>query len=136
MKWVVEIHGLIDIWREKHYKLSQYTWVHSRGNVLSMARPYRLYCSKHHFSLFKECNILPVGFSDHSMVTCSVFIANSQMLFFLLKLFCFWKNFRTRKSDFMFVKQWWDRGKTSASSVGSTLSMSPVMTSHLLEIWR
>ena len=41
-----------------------------------MARLDRLYCFKHHFSIFEGCRILPVGFSDHSMVSCNVLIAN------------------------------------------------------------
>ena len=41
-----------------------------------MARLDRFYCFKHNFSVFKWCRILPSGFSDHSMVSCCVFIAN------------------------------------------------------------
>ena len=38
-----------------------------------LARLYRFYCFKH-FSVFKMCKILPVGFTDHSLVLCGVFI--------------------------------------------------------------
>ena len=40
----------------------------------SMARFDRFYSFKHHFCISKECIILPVAFSDHSMVY--VFIAH------------------------------------------------------------
>lgn len=40
-----------------------------------MARLDRFYSVRHHFSIFKDCGILPVGFSDHSLVSWDVFIA-------------------------------------------------------------
>ncbi len=41
-------------------------------NVLSLARLDRFYGYRHQLNLFKECSIIPVGFSDHSLVKCSV----------------------------------------------------------------
>lgn len=54
----------------------QYTWAHSRGNLLSLARLDHFYCFKHHFNIFKKCRMLPVGFTDHSLVVCNVLITN------------------------------------------------------------
>ena len=59
-----------------HDKHRQYTWVQHRENFFSVARLDRFYCFKHHFSIFKGCRILPVGFTDHFMMSCNVFIAN------------------------------------------------------------
>lgn len=39
----------------------------------------RLYCFKHHVGIFKECLLLPVCFSDHSVLSCSVFIAHMRL---------------------------------------------------------
>lgn len=71
---LVETYELCDVWRRLHQKQKQYTWVHTRDNFLSLARLDRFYCFKHHFSVFSNCCISPVGFSDHSLVHCSVFI--------------------------------------------------------------
>lgn len=38
-----------------------------------------LYCSNHHFSIFKNCFLQPVGFSDHSLISYSVFIENIRL---------------------------------------------------------
>lgn len=125
MKQLVETHSLSDVWREMHGQNRQYTWVQSRENVISMARLDRFYCFKHHFSVLKGCWILPVGFSDHCMVSCNVFIANLKHrsaywhfttallldVHFKESFIFFWKVFRTRKEDFISLKQWWDRGK-------------------------
>ncbi len=41
-----------------------------------MSRLDRFYCFKYHSNVIKKCEILPSGFSDQSLVICSVFIAN------------------------------------------------------------
>ena len=116
---------MCDVWRKIHHNVKQYTWVQSRELVLSLARLDRFYSFTHHFSIFKGCNICPVGFSDHSMVICKVFIANmknkSPYWHFNTPLLLdahfreifiyFWKGFSERKGGFMCLKQWWDHGK-------------------------
>ena len=76
----METHSLSDVWRKFHHNIRQCNWVHSRELVLSLARLDRFYSFMHHFSIFKGCNICPVGFSDHSIVICEVFIANVKSL--------------------------------------------------------
>lgn len=44
--------------------------------TVSLARIDRFYCYKHHLNIVKKCVIVPVGISDHCLVTCQVFIAN------------------------------------------------------------
>ena len=125
MKQLVETHSLTDVWRGMHDKHRQYTWVQNRGEFFSMARLDRMYCFSHHFSIFKDCNILPVGFSDHAMVWSNVFIANvkhksaywhfnTALLLdthFKESFIFLWKVYQTRKKDFASLKQWWDCGK-------------------------
>ena len=105
----------------------QYTWVQHRENFFSMARLDRFYCFKHHFSIFKGCRILPVGFTDHSMVSYNVFIANVKHK---STLRFFWKVFKTRKEDLTSLKQWWDCGKVEIKQLCQqyTLNVSQNIT--------
>lgn len=73
---VIKTHELCDIWRHFNGNLRQYTWSHTRDNALSLARLDRFYSFKHHCGIFSKCFIVPVSFSDYSMVCCS-FILNS-----------------------------------------------------------
>lgn len=66
-----------------------------------------------------------VGFTDHSLVMCNVFIVNlkskSTYWHFNTALLCdahfkdafrvFLKVFKNRKQDFKSLRQWWDCGK-------------------------
>ncbi len=118
-------HDLCDIWRTLYKEQRQYTWAQTRDNCISMARLDRFYCFKYHSSVIKTCAILPSGFSDHSLIICSVFIANIksksaywhfntsllQDNFFKDVFHFFWKQFSSRKKDFSSLQQWWDHGK-------------------------
>lgn len=73
---VIKTNELCDIWRHVNGSLRQYTWSHTRDNVFSLARLDRFYGFKHQCGIFSKCFIVPVSFSDHSMVCCS-FIFNS-----------------------------------------------------------
>ena len=76
LKQVLNEHDLTDVWRRTHGDGRQHTWAHSTGILISLARLDRFYCFKHHLSIFKKCGITPVGFTDHSVAFCNVFIAN------------------------------------------------------------
>lgn len=76
LRRLVETHDLKDVWRGFNRKNRQYTWSHCKDNTLSLARLDRFYCFRHHFSVFKNCRITPVGVSDHSLVQCTFFIQN------------------------------------------------------------
>lgn len=52
---LVETYDLCDIWRELNNDVRQYTWAHTRENVISLARIDRFYCYKHHFNIVKKC---------------------------------------------------------------------------------
>ena len=96
-----------------------------RPNVLSLARLDRFYCFKHHLNIFKSSSIIPVGFTDHCMVHCSVLINNvkSKSAFwhfnttlladrnFIEALKYFWGEYRKIKCDFNSLQQWWGMGK-------------------------
>lgn len=118
-------HDLCDVWRNLFKEQRQYTWAQVRENTISMARLDRFYCFKYHFNVIKKCEIVPSGFSDHSLVICSVFITNiksksaywhfnTSLLhdqFFKDVFSFFWKQFSARKNDFSSLQQWWDYGK-------------------------
>lgn len=70
---LIKSHDLTDLWRNFNIRQRQYTWAHSHENMLSMARLDRFYTFKHQLSCFRNSYILPVGFSDHSMVLCTFF---------------------------------------------------------------
>lgn len=125
LKLISEFH-LYDIWRILNKNERQYTWAQARENCITLARLDRFYCFKHHFNVIKKCTILPVGFSDHCLVDCSVFIANIKFksaywhfnvsflqdrFFYWNIYFFFWKQFGFRKHEYKSLWQWWDRGK-------------------------
>lgn len=150
MTQLIATHSLSDIWREHHTHHRQYTWVHTRENLLSMARLDRFYCFKHHLNVFKKCVILPVGFSDHSIVLCDVFIANIKSksaywhfntallldTHFREVFIYFWKGFRERKRDFISLKQWWDCGKADIKQLclQYTLNVSRDITKSMRDL--
>ncbi len=70
---------LKDVWRGFSRNDRQYTWSHSKDNLLSLTRLDRFYCFKHHFGIFKMCGIIPVGLSDHCLVQCSFYIQNVKL---------------------------------------------------------
>ncbi|XDV33218.1 hypothetical protein PO909_003724 [Leuciscus waleckii] len=122
----LETHDLVDIWRNFHKTQRQYTWVHSYNNRLSFARLDRFYGLSHQLNLFRDCSIIPVSFSDHSLVQCFLTLGSikpkSAMWHYNNSLLAdmefrdifkfFWNDFRTTKSDFQSLQQWWDFGKT------------------------
>jgi len=115
-----------------------------------MARLDRFYCFKHHLNVFKKCAILPVGFSDHSLVLCDVFIANIKSksaywhfntallldTHFREVFIYFWKGFRERKGDFNSLKQWWDCGKADIKQLclQYTLNVSRDITKSMRDL--
>ena len=122
---VMKSNDLVDMWRLFHKEQRQYTWVHSFNNLLSLARLDRFYSFKHQRSMFTNCNIVPFGFSDHSLVICSLSISavkpKSAYWHFNTNLLCdghfrdvfhyFWNDFRSSKASFKSLQQWWDCAK-------------------------
>lgn len=125
LKQVCRTHDLVDIWRRIHNNDRQYTWAHTRENIVSLTRLDRFYVFKHHFNICKSCEIMPLGFSDHSLVLCHVFIRNikhrSAYWHFNTSLLCdsrfkegfkfLWNKFKNTKTEFESLRQWWDYGK-------------------------
>lgn len=126
IRQLIETHQLSDVWRSFNSNLRQYTWSHSKDNTLSLARLDRLYVFNHHVGIFKGCHIQPVGFSDHSLVSCSVFIKNIRLRSaywhfntallnnqaFRTAFKYFWVRHRGSRPAFPSTQQWWDVGKT------------------------
>lgn len=117
---MVETHDLSDVWRNFNKNVRQYTWVHARDNLLSLARLDKLYTFKHHLNIFKSCFISPVGISDHSLIGYVISLKsvkpnsaywhlNTTLLEdsqFMEIFNCFWINFRTEKNNFPSLKNW------------------------------
>ena len=122
---IVKEHKLSDVWRVFNSNHRQYTWSHSKENFLSLARLDRLYCFTHHLNIFRRCHIQPVGFSDHALVSCSVFIKNIRLKSaywhfnivlldnqaFRTAFKYFWESHRDSRYAFSSIQQWWDFGK-------------------------
>lgn len=122
---LMSTYDLCDIWRNFHYDQKQYTWVHCHENSLSLARLDRLYSVRHYLNVYKSCSIIPIGFSDHSMVVATLSIKSvkpkSAFWHFNTTLLednnfkdifsHFWFNFRSLKGNFSSLQQWWDIGK-------------------------
>ncbi len=117
---LIKKNELGDIWRQLNGNVRQYTWVHMRDNMASLARLDRLYGFKHHLNIFQKCSIIPIGFSDHSMVQCG-FILNSikprsAYWYFNISLLgdsvfrdsfnYFWENYKKSKSNFGSIQHW------------------------------
>ena len=150
LRRVIQTHDLADVWRKMNDGERQYTWAHSRGNLLSLARLDRFYCFKHHLNIFKKCNIVPVGFTDHSLVNCKVFINNvkpkSAYWHFNTALLSdahfkdvfrfFWGVFKRRKNDFKSLRQWWDCGKVEIKQLCQqyTLNVSRDITRSMEDL--
>lgn len=60
---------LLDTFRVKHPQSRQFTWVRVRNNRVCAARLDRFYISKTLSPRLLQCNIYPVGFTDHHLVT-------------------------------------------------------------------
>ena len=148
----LKAHGLCDVWRVFNKSVRQYTWAHVRDSFMSLARLDRFYCFKHQLNVFKGCVIVPVGFSDHSLVLCSIFIANlkpkSAYWHFNTSLLCdinfkqvftvFWNNFRLQKQHFHDLREWWDYGKVVIKQLCQqyTFNVSRHITQSIKELER
>ena len=122
---LMNTYELCDLWRTMHHGIRQYTWAQSRDSYISLARLDRIYVYKHHLNLFKECHILPTGFSDHCAVICKASVKafkpksaywcfNTSLLgdkHFRDTFIFFWETFRQQKVSFTSLQQWWDYGK-------------------------
>lgn len=119
---MIKSHSITDIWRNFHGSQRQYTWAHAHDNQISLARLDRFYGFKHQLSMFRECSILPVCFSDHNLIKCVVakndVKSKSAYWHFNNNLLCdslfrevfkeFWTNAKIMKSSFLTLQQWWD----------------------------
>lgn len=76
LKRLIENHDLKEYVGGFDGRTRQFTWSHCRDYTRSLARLNRFHCFKHPLSVFKSCQIIPVGLSNHSLVHCAVFIQN------------------------------------------------------------
>ncbi|KAI4877209.1 hypothetical protein NFI96_028665 [Prochilodus magdalenae] len=123
---IVSGFNLIDVWREKHPQVKQYTRVRVSEGRVSAARLDRFYvsCSVRHRN--GQSGISPTGFSDHHLCTVDflfvthvrkgcVWYFNRKLL--QDKVFCesfkvFWHEWASRKGEFETLIQWWEVGKS------------------------
>lgn len=113
------------MWRMKHPSVRQYTWVKITDGRVSAARLDRFYMSGAFIARVINCQIIPVGFTDHHLVVMELILSPTgkpkSFWHFNVKLlhdhsFCenfklFWIYWRSRKDDFPSLTQWWEVGK-------------------------
>lgn len=109
---LIKSNSIIHVSGNFHGTQRQYTWAHAHDNQISLARLDRFYVFKHQLSMFRECMIITVCVSDHSLVRCvmtnSYIKAKSAYWHFNNNLLCdfsfrgvfkeFWMNVKTMKS--------------------------------------
>ncbi len=136
---LLKTHEIVDVWRNFHGIQRQYTWAHAYDNLISLARLDRFYCFKHSLIFLEAVQfvqwvcLITVCYS----VLYLVALLNQKVLIGILigNLLCdkhfkdifkeFWNLFRTTKSSFQCLQQWWDVAKVQLSScVSNILSMS------------
>lgn len=124
---IIQEIDLLDMWRIKHPQVRQYTWIKMTDNRVSAARLDRIYMSNHLSSRSIDCCIIPVGYTDHHLVSLTINMSKctkkSSYWHFNTKLlqdpnFCkhfetFWQQWRLCKGTFENLKQWWEIGKTN-----------------------
>ena len=59
---MIETHDLSDVWRNFNKDVRQYTWVHARDNLLSLARLDKLFVFKHTLIFLKDVLFLRLVF--------------------------------------------------------------------------
>lgn len=68
-------HSLSDTLQILHLNVQQYPWAHAHDNFVSVARLDRIYCFEHQLSFIKGVRFYQLFFSDHSLVSCTNFVA-------------------------------------------------------------
>lgn len=115
----------LDMWRIKNPQVRQYTWVKVVDDRVSAARLDRIYVSNDFSCRIVDCFIIPVGFTDHHLVSLNIIMSkcekkssywhfNTRLLQDVL--FCehfetFWQQWKMCKGSFESLKQWWEVGK-------------------------
>ena len=115
---------LIDAWRIKFPNERQYTWVKIVDGRVSAARLDRFYLSQGLRSKLTDSVIRPVGFSDHHLITVTIFLkqeVNRSQWHFNNKLlqdetFCgnfkiLWQKWKEKQLSFESLNKWWEVGK-------------------------
>ena len=143
LKQLLSRYSLVDIWRKQHESSREFTWRNKAGTI--RCRLDRFYISS---SLVNDCviesDILPYVYFDHDLVHLQLQVGNScnnigpglwKLNTSLLshksvrdKVIRFWSDWRTKKSHFSNVSEWWDAGKSRIKSLlitcGRNLSKS------------
>ncbi len=112
-----------------------------------MARLDRFYVFKYHCSFFINSTIVPVGFSDHSLVVCTLKLSSVKLsspywhfnvsLLSDLKFkeaFKFYReSFRDQKGQFSSLQEWWDIGKVNIKQLCQqyTLNVTKILSQSI-----
>ena len=124
---------VIDIWRYLHPTTSAFTWFKPDGSILSRID---LICVPFSWiSSISSCEIVPCPFSDHSLVLLNSsipfiipkgpgrWLLNKSLLLdasFSHEVKDFWTSWRTRKSSYPSLLEWWDTGKMKIKGIAVT----------------
>ncbi len=147
---MIETNELCDVWRNFNYRVKQYTWTHVCDNLLSMARLDRFYVFKYHCSFFINSSIVPVGFSDHSLVVCTLKLSSVKLsspywhfnvsllsdLKFKEAFKFYWESFREQKGQFSSLQEWWDIGKVNIKQLCQqyTLNVTKILSQSIKKL--
>ena len=146
-KRLISRYSLVDMWRKQHEHSREFTW--RNKSVAIRCRLDKFYISS---SLTNDCviasDILPYLHSDHDIVLLKVRVGNScnnigpglwKLNTSLLshksvrdKVIRFWTDWRTKKSHYSNVGEWWDVGKSRIRSLLITCSRN-LSTSYAQE---
>ena len=139
-----------DVWRLQHSRLRSYTWCRCQDGFISRARLDRMYVNKPMLNVVTTSQILPTGFTDHSLVVLSFklplssggsayWTLNTRLLSDKKKKCkdCFkavWEKICTSKPEHANLRLWWDLAKSQIKSFCQQYSLyTTKMQSHSID---
>jgi len=75
---VISKSDLVDVWRQQHSTVKQYTWVKVSHDRITSARLDRFYVNKSKSNRILKSTICPNGFSDHHLCIIEINVIKSQ----------------------------------------------------------
>ena len=149
LKDIIKNYCFTDVWRLQHPYLHSYTWCRCQDGFISRARLDRMYVNKPMLNVITTSQILPTGFTDHSLVVLSFklplpstgsayWTLNTRLLSdkkFKDYFKAVWKNICTSKFEHANLRMWWDLAKSQIKSFCQQYSLyTTKVESHSIEL--